>query len=570
MDEKGLRFRHAFIIILILFAVIFFFVVRIQIIEGRRYYQLSEENRVREVYNAAPRGSILDRNGIILANSRPGFSVSIIPAVIDDRTTDELAVIVGMDPAAIRERMKRTRTPRIALKIKHDIDFNTLTKVEERMREKKGIVVGIEPLRNYPHDSLFCHVLGYVGEVTYGELGGPSEYRYGDFVGRMGIEEFYEGKLRGKDGVTYMEVDAYGNELGPIAEKRPLPLTEGESITLTIDAALQESAAVYLAAYKKAAVVALDPGTGDVLTLYSKPGFDPNVFIQGLTMEAWREIEGHQDAPLYDRAIMSGYPPGSTYKPFVALAALDQGLVKADRKFAPCTGKFRMGNRVFRCWSVHRRKDLVEALVHSCDIYFYQLGLLVGIDGMHELGKRLGLGEVCGIDLPEEKKGLLPDTKWFDVRYRKQWSKGHVMNLAIGQGEILVTPLQLACAYAVLANEGKAVHPRLMKHGKPKLTETGISKEAIATVRQSLLKVVEEGTGVMARLGPMPIAGKTGTAQNPFGGDHSLFVGYSPVDHPEILVVVIVENAGHGGSIAAPIAGRLIEDFFNKHGPRSR
>ncbi len=569
MDEKILRFRRVFFFLLALFGIIFFFVFRLQVLEGRRYFELSEENRIRKIYMPAPRGKILDRNGVVLADSRPGFSVSIIPNIIEEETMIVLARILNVDLAEIKDWMKRTRTPQIALKIKHDVDFTTLTKIEENIKDMKGVVVGIEPLRNYPYDSLLSHVLGYVGEVTFAELGKKSDYKYGDFIGRMGIEEYYESKLKGKDGISYVEVDAYGNELGAVEGQRPKPLVEGNDIMLTLDVELQESVAVYLANYAKAAVIALKP-SGEVLVLYSKPGFDPNIFIKGLTRNEWHGIESHPYAPLYNRAIMSGYPPGSAFKPFVALAGLEAGLVDTLKRFNTCTGNFRMGNRVFRCWSRHRSLDLIGAIVNSCDIYFYQLGLLVGIDRMHELGTKVCFGNVTGIDLPEEKKGLMPDTKWFDNRYKKQWSKGHILNLSIGQGEILVTPLQLACAYTVFINDGEIVTPYLLIDKKSVNKNTKISLPAIKIVRHGLEKVVEEGTGMLARLGTMPVAGKTGTAQNPFGQDHALFVGFSPIEEPEILVAIIVENAGHGGSVAAPVAGRLIEDYFNKYGKKSR
>jgi len=343
MDEKGLRFRRAFIFILSFFAIIFFFISRIQILEGKRYYELSEENRVRKVYIPAPRGRILDRNGVVMANSRPGFSVAVIPNLVEEETIKELAQILSIDPQDIKDWIRKTRTPQIALKIKHDIEFTTLTKIEERLKDLKGVVVSIEPLRNYPYDSLLSHVLGYVGEVTFNELGGDGDYKYGDFIGRMGIEEFYESRLRGKDGIIYMEVDAYGNEVGPIAEKRPQVLIEGEDIRLTLDVELQESAAVYLTRYDKAAVIALNPNTGEVLILYSKPGFDPNIFVRGLTVEEWQKINHHPDAPLYNRAIMSGYPPGSSFKPFVALAGLEAKLVTPEKRFSPLHRQFSDG-----------------------------------------------------------------------------------------------------------------------------------------------------------------------------------------------------------------------------------
>jgi penicillin-binding protein 2 len=417
-------------------------------------------------------------------------------------------------------------------------------------------------VRNYPYGEILCHLLGYVGEITYDEVKNNETYSIGDYIGRMGLEQFYEKRLRGTDGVEYVEVDVRGRDLGTLSEKRPIPIIPGHDLITTIDLALSESVSVYLKDYKKAACVCLDPRNGEVLVLYSKPGFDPNLFSHGLGSEDWIRLNNDPDAPMYNRAIMSCYPPGSTFKPFVALAALDAAMVDENRRFEPCRGEYRLGTRIFKCWKKHGSLNLIDGVIHSCDIYFYQLGRLIGIDTLYERANRVGLGKITGIDLPNEKAGLLPDRRWFENRYGKNWTEGHILNLSIGQGDLLVTPLQLACAFTTFANNGMIVIPRLLKDTKPDYRRSGLSEEAIAKIKKSLAGVVSAGTGTLARIRQCTVCGKTGTAQNPHGDDHALFVGFAPADDPKILVCIIVENAGHGGSVAAPIAGRIMNLYL--------
>jgi penicillin-binding protein 2 len=458
--------------------------------------------------------------------------------------------------------MAMEKNPYMSVKVGHDVPFDKFSIIEESLEDLKGVEVGIEPLRNYPYQEDFSHLIGYVGEITEAELKTTDAYLPGNYLGRMGLEEQYEDILKGTDGVEYIEVDARGREVGPVLEKRPVPVTLGKDLYTSVDFALTESTALYLADYEKGAVVALDPRTGEILTLYSKPGFDPNLFVRGVGTDEWQVLNNAENAPMYNRATMSCYPCGSTFKPFIALAALDAGMIDENRVFEPCRGQYILGRRSFRCWKIHGRLALVDAIIHSCDVYFYQLGRFIGVDTIASRLRKIGFGQVTGIDLPQEKTGILPDRKWFAARYGDYWTEGHILNLSIGQGDLLVTPLQLACAYSLFVNGGRIPRPHLLKAEKITYLSTGINPAALEVVCRGLKGVVSVGTGVMAQVRDIEVSGKTGTAENPHGKDHSWFVGYAPAQEPKILVCVLVENAGHGGSVAAPIAGKIINAYL--------
>ncbi|UCD18933.1 MAG: penicillin-binding protein 2 [candidate division WOR-3 bacterium] len=563
MDEKVVNFKIIRNIILVLAVVLVGWSIRLQIVEGKKYSRLSEENRIRRIFNPAPRGRILDRNGVEVANTRPGFYVSVVRAAIDDETLSALSRILGMSIQDIVEKSKIEKNIYNPVKIAHDISYEQLSLIEERIDLFNGVEVGVEPLRHYPYNDLLFHLVGYVGEITCEEIEGDPGYVLGDYIGKMGVERYYEKILKGTHGIEYVEVDAKGKEVGKIAEKRSVPPTPGVDVNITIDIALTESISVYLEDFEKAACVCLNPKNGAVLALYSKPSFDPNLFIHGLNSEEWNTLLTDPSAPMYNRVTMSCYPPGSTFKTFIALAALDSRMTVKEKRFEPCLGLYRLGRRDFKCWKRHGSLDLINAIVHSCDVYFYQLGRAIGIDTIAERTSRFGFGKRTGIDLHNEKAGNLPGRSWLEKRYGMNWTQGHIFNLSIGQGDLLVTPLQLACAYSLFVNDGKIPMPHVISRNDTTYFTTNISTEAIETVKNALIGVVERGTATAVRIPGIPACGKTGTSQNPHGDDHALFAGYAPVDDPQILVCVLVENAGHGGSIAAPITRRIIEAYLN-------
>jgi penicillin-binding protein 2 len=561
MDENIRKFKIFRNAILIAFAVVILSGIKLQLVEGKKYYRLSEENRIKQRHIPAPRGRIFDRYGIEIANTRPGFYVSVVQALVDEKTLHKLSYILNTDTEVMMSKCRLEQNPFMAVKIAHDISFEQLSIIEEHIDELTGVDVGVEPLRNYPYDDLVCHLVGYVGEVTDREIKKNGDYSINDWVGRMGLEAFYEEDLRGREGIEYLEVDARGREVGTISEKRPTPVIHGEDLHTTIDVALAESVGVFLQEHTRAACVCIHPQTGEILVLYSKPGFDPNGFVHGFKKAEWEALNNSPDAPMYNRATMSLYPAGSAFKPFVALAALDAQMVNGEKTFAPCRGRYRLGRRIFRCWDEHGKLNLHRAIVHSCDIYFYQLGRYIGIDTLIASVQQVGFGRRTDIDMPMEKAGLLPDRTWFEKRYGANWTDGHIFNLSIGQGDLLVTPLQLVCAYSLFANNGAVVTPHVIKKMTPTYDTTTISTEALAAVKRALRAVVTSGTGQLANVPDCDVCGKTGTVQNPHGDDHAIFVGYDPAEKPDIMIVVLVENAGHGGSVAAPIVGKIIRAY---------
>uniref|UniRef100_A0A7C4TFH7 Penicillin-binding protein 2 n=1 Tax=candidate division WOR-3 bacterium TaxID=2052148 RepID=A0A7C4TFH7_UNCW3 len=565
MEQELKRYRVFEAGLILAFSLIIIFSFKLQIFEGKKYYRLAEENRIKKKYIMAPRGKIFDRNGKEIANTRPGFYASIIPALIDSFTIEKLAQILNIDKSRIIAKINLEKNPYVSLKIAHDITIAQLSLLEESIEELRGIEVGVEPLRNYPYNELFSHALGYVDEITKEEIKNLPSYKTGDYIGRSGLEKVYESHLKGKDGIEYIEVDVRGKEVGRLSEYRPLPVEPGKDLWTTLDLELAESTAVFMKEYERGAAVAFNPQNGEVYLLFSKPVFDPNKFISGLSDSEWQALNNPKVAPLLNRATMSCYPIGSTIKPFIALAALDANLIKVEKTFSPCKGVYYLGKRPFRCWKIHGQLSLIDAIINSCDIYFYQLGRFIGIDIIAEYLNKFGFGKETGIDLIPENRGILPDRKWFENKYGKNWTEGHIFNLSIGQGDILATPLQLACAYSVFANDGKIAIPHLTKIDRKQKREILIDKKAVETIKKALSGVVARGTGVLARVLDIEICGKTGTAENPHGEDHSIFVGFAPAQNPEILVCVIVENAGHGGSIAAPIAGKIIKTFLLKN-----
>ena len=567
MDETLGKFKVIRNIIVILAAIMVLWSIKLQLFEGQKYLRLSEKNRIRHRYIAAPRGRILDRSGVEIANTRPGFYVAIVRATIDQETIDFLARILEMEPNLIIERSRIEKNAYNPVKIAHDISYEQLSLIEESIESLSGVEVGVEPLRNYPYAALLFHQVGYVGEITSGELERDQSYAIGDYIGKMGLEQYYENILRGTRGVDYLEVDARGKEVGKITEKRSMPPIPGEDLETTIDIALTESVAVYLKDHERAACVCLDPQNGEIFVLYSKPGFDPNLFAHGILRVEWDILNKNPSAPLYNRTTMSCYPPGSTFKPFIALAALDSRMVELSQRFETCTGEYRLGRRTFGCWKKHGRLDLFEAIINSCDIYFYQLGSMIGIDTISNRASIIGFGKKTGIDLPGEKQGIMPNRAWFEQHYGRNWTKGHMFNLSIGQGDVLVSPLQLACAYTIFANEGRVPIPHIIRKNDTIYNATNLSLEVIATIKAALTDVVARGTGTLARVLDTEVCGKTGTSQNPHGEDHSLFVAFAPATDPKILVCLVVENAGHGGSVAAPIAGRIIKSFLSATKP---
>ncbi len=546
---------------------------QLQIISGKRYFRLAEANRIRKVFTPAARGKILDRNNTILADSRPAFSLSVIPCEMDSQTISNLTTFAQIDNIRIKDWLTNFAYLRTPIKIKRNIDLPTIFKIEENLKILPGVSVEIEPIRNYPLGPSAAHLLGYLGEVTPEEMKSDTYYRPWHYTGRAGLEAQYEVYLRGKEGIRYVEIDALGREIGPLPEKREILPVAGNDIYLTIDAELQKLAYELISKYKRAAVVGIDIKDGGILCLVSQPSYNPELLTQGIEGQEWKKIIHDKSSPLLNRVLMSAYPPGSTIKPLIALAGLESNLITQESRFAPCQGSFTYGNRKYKCWSKHGSLNLTNAIAYSCNVYFYQLGLRLGLDRISSYLLQWRINEKTNIDFRPERAGNVPTREWLDKRYGKnRWTSGILPNLAIGQGEILITPLQLATIYSAIAGDGEYYEPHLLKMIKnnekivyefqPKKKKINVSSENIKIIKRALIDVVKFGTGGGAYLTNITVAGKTGTAENPPHPDHAWFVGYAPAENPEVVFCVLVENVGKGGAISAPIVQQLIRKYF--------
>jgi penicillin-binding protein 2 len=589
------RDRVLRIVVSAIFGMVLLRLFSLQVLAGDRYRELSEENRIRVEVLTAPRGEIRDRKGRLLTDNVPSFTVTIDPydkAYVDrpaglDSTVARLSGILGVEAEALIAKVKKEKKQSfLVIRLKRNADLKSVAYISEHRSELPGVDVEAEPLRRYPYGLLGSHLLGYVGEISDKELEDPkfsSAYTRGDLIGRMGIERQYERFLRGIDGKRFVEVNALGRKAELLGDKRPIEPRRGADVSLTIDLDLQRAAEEAFRPGARGAIIAMDPRTGEVLALASKPNYDPNEFSTGITQARWDELSQGGNYPLFNRAIQAAYPPGSTLKPFLALAGLTVHAISAATTFRePCFGYYQFGSRRFGCWDKggHGWLALREAIARSCDVYFYQLGLRTGLDRISEFMKRLTLSERTGIDLPQERRGLFPDPGWYDRKYGiGRWSKGLVLNLAIGQGEASLTPIKLAQITAAIANNGTLLRPHLLREitrdGAPVpravppadslRRELHLEPGVLAAVRAAMVAVVNDqgGTGGSARVDSVTVAGKTGTAQNPHGEDHALFICYAPAANPEIVVVALAENAGHGGSEAAPLAQKVLQAYFH-------
>lgn len=558
----------------------------LQIMRGQEMRRLSEQNRVRKIKIVAPRGIIFDRTGKVIADTRPSFNVYVTPEDIKDfsQTVDGLAHLISCDREEIIERLKTAagKPPSFPVKIKPDIPMDEVARVESHRVYLPGVSIQIEPKRNYIYGESFAHVIGYVSEISEEELKkkGYETYSQGDSIGKYGLEKTYESYLRGTDGEKRVEVDAMGREVRTLDIVEPIP---GNSLHLNIDMELQ-LAADHALEGKRGAAVALDPKTGGVMVLASRPGFDPNKFASGISREDWKAIASDKMHPLQNRAIQAGYPPGSTFKVLMAIKALEEGVINEKTTFF-CSGGFAFGRRVFRCWQKrgHGSVSVQRAIKESCDVFFYNVGLKLGVDKIHEMAEAIGLGKPTGIDLPAEQKGIVPSTEWKMKRFHEQWYEGETVSVSIGQGAVWLTPIQLAQLSAFAATGGKNFKPQIVnrivstrgevvKTFAPVINaDVKLKKDTVRIVRDGMRDVVNDkgGTAYGSRVAGVSMSGKTGTAQagsmdkGKDFGDHAWFIAYAPSEDPAIAMSVLVEFGGHGGSQSAPIAKVITETLFN-------
>lgn len=593
-EEPGRRAFGLTIAVLVTFFILLTRLWYLQIIESENLRSLSESNRLRFVPVAASRGAILDRNGKLLVTNTPSFSVAVIPQDVKDKAglIASLARYLEVDQAELMGKWEKGkgRAKYYPIIMGSGISRDQLEFLEENRLRLSGIDIEMKPIREYPNGALASHLLGYLAEISEQEIGEDAfqEYNPGDYVGKSGIERSWERFLHGADGGRQLEVDARGRYLRTISESSP---TVGNSIVLTIDLELQKRAEQSFGD-KAGAAVALDVNSGEILAFASTPGFNPALFTQRMPQQQWQEYLNDKRHPLENKALKGQYPPGSTFKIITALAGLQAGLID-ENTTVNCKGSYTVGSDTFKCWEKHGHGavNLKRALKESCDVYFYQLGERLGVDRIAAAAREFGLGEPMGVGLENEKGGLIPTADWKEKKYKKKWYRGETLPVSIGQGYVLTTPIQLASMIATVANEGTVYRPHLVKRivdpdGKvvkefsPQvLRRTAVTPRFYRPVKEGLLAVVNEqrGTGAMARLYEVRVAGKTGTSQvvklrDSKGNvpyqyrDHALFVAFAPYDKPEVAVAVVVEHGEHGGSAAAPIAGSILRAYFEGKG----
>ena len=551
---------------IILIAGIFF----TQTLKYNLYRELSEKNRIRVVPLAAPRGKIYDRNGKLLVSNRISFDAEVIFDELTDKekVINQLSDILGTDKKVLSEKIEKARRmPFIPVKIKGDIGKKKAIQIEEARMGLPGVIVTTKPLRSYIYKNTLSHITGYLGKISESELQRYKTYGYRmqDFVGKDGIERKYNDYLRGVDGGLQTEVDNKGRQLSLLAIKEPRP---GRDLHLSVDIELQKFCDSILSD-KKGAIIAMVPSTGEILALVSHPDFDPNIFISPSSIkEVSNLLNDSRTFPMLDRAISGTYPPGSVFKVVIMDAALESGKFNKEDTFF-CKGSFPVGNRLFRCWKNkgHGTQNIIVGVKNSCNVFFYQLGLLVGADVLAKYAFRLGLGRPTGIDLPGEASGLVPSPSWKRRELRARWFKGETANYAIGQGYLLVTPIQVLRLISTIANGGRLVQPFVVERiGDIRLDhpieDIGMKEEALEIIKEGLRDVVNDphATGIYAKSEDVIIAGKTGTAQNPGGKPHAWFTGFAPFENPGISVVVFIEHGGKGGLEPARFARKIIEE----------
>lgn len=585
-DVQG-RLLLVRVVVLIIVGLLVVRLWQLQVRDGVYYRNLSHDNRTRSVALHPVRGFIYDRNGILLANNVPVFNLYVELGDVPDREalTGKLVKLLSLDRGELIRTME-THVGGTPVRLKKGVSLKEAAIIESHRLDLPGVVIRAEFQRNNPEGGYAAHVLGYVGVASEEQLAREASQGLpaGSIIGQYGVERIYERTLRGHAGRKLIEVDALGHEKRLISVDKP---QVGNDVYLTIDFRLQKLAEDLLGE-EAGAIVALDPQTGAILALASRPSFDPNALSRGLRADVWNDILQDERHPLTNRAIQGQYPPGSTFKIIMATAALDTNEIgPADT--LDCGGRFRLGRRTYRDWKKygHGAVDLRKAIAQSCDVYFYHLGNRMGVDTIAFYARQFGLGEKTGIDLPAERAGLIPSSEWKQRTQGEPWYPGETTSVAIGQGFVTVTPLQMAKVIGMIGNNGIAFQPHVLRGVRGRrgewidewsptqttpLTLPAHQQEAI---QAALAAVVTEGTARESQSSVVPLAGKTGTAQvvslrseseeetpKRFR-DHAWFVAYAPFERPRIAVAVLVEHMGHGGSAAAPLAKELIEAYVS-------
>jgi penicillin-binding protein 2 len=555
---------------------------RTQIVRNSEFVLRSEDNRFRMVPIPAPRGTIFDRNGKVVAETVTGYTLSLEPGPRDSvrARLAALVPVLELDSAQVAETLERARKdPKEPVVVSDALTFRQLSRLQEQPARLPGVVLEARPVRRYPYGDATAHIVGYVSEINERELASPTwqGYKLGQQIGKAGVERQYERMVGGTPGTRYIEVDARGRLVGRFAEQLTKPPQAGGDLRLTVDVELQRYVRAVFPAGMKGAVVAMVPSTGEILAMYSAPTYDPNLLVGRISPAVWKELNG-TSRPLLNRATNGIYPPGSTWKLATAIIGLERGAITPEYKMPiACTGGMPYAGRYSRCWKKegHGPQDLIQAIANSCNVYFYQLGIRLGIKLLTQEGTRLGFSRKTSLDLPGEKVGTFPASReWYKRRFGWTPPPSEVMNLAIGQGPNSQTPIRMAQFFSALAGDGTAAAPHIVARrpgGAPE-TDLRMSPTTLAAVHQGLARVVEAGGSAHAvELRRWKLYGKTGTAQNAQDAKnhHAWFTGFAGPrgGAPEIVVAVIVEYGGSGSGAAAPVAARIADYYLNKkHG----
>lgn len=553
----------------------------LQVYEGDKYMRLADGNRIRVIPNVAPRGNIYDCNGVPIVNNRPGFTVSLLPltAPVSGDVIERLAGLLQIPKKNIQDKID-DHVGLDPIRIKSDVGPEIITIIEEQRNKFPGVIIEVQPVRYYLFREQGAHIYGYVSEISESELERKKDagYRLGDMIGKFGLELYYDKELRGKDGGKRVEVDVNGKPVQILGEESPKP---GYDFYLTIDYRIQ--AAVEKAVddtLKKigagaAAAVVLNPQNGEVLAMVSRPTFDPNLFVNGISEKDWKPLNDNPYHPMINKVINGEYPPGSTFKIVTGIAALSNGNITPEQKILD-TGKFYIDEKTNAGGEVLGWIAFEDAMAHSNNYYFYELGYRLGIDNLEDYARMFGLGKETGINLPDESEGVVASSHYKKETFGEEWYIAETLDAAIGQGFQLVTPLQAAMVMGEIAADGKLYRPhlvkrivandgRIIKEFEPELvSKLHVTDSALYHVQRGLHGVTTYGTAAGAFAGfPVEVAGKTGTAENSQGADHGWFVAYGPFKEPTVAVAVIVEQGGFGSLSAVPIGRSILEAVFN-------
>jgi penicillin-binding protein 2 len=590
------RVTGVMICVLAVFAVLLLRLIYLQVIRGEEYLLLSLNNRIRLQSIDPPRGLIYDRQGYVLVENRPSFDVSITlkDAASVDETIEKVSDHLEVLPQELMQKLSNSKSISAykPILLKQDIGRNALASIEAHKYDLPGITVNVKLRRHYLNVQDAAHLIGYLSEISPDELTGKKYpgRRRGDFIGKFGAEKAYENYLRGTRGGRQVEVNANGQVVRVLKTVAAKP---GQNIYITIDHVLQKKAESLLRGVAGAAV-AMEPDSGRILALASSPSFDQNFFASGMSHEQWDSLISNPFRPMENKAIQGEYPPGSTYKIVTAMAGLEEGVIDENTQVF-CPGFYRFGNRTYRCWKKggHGQVEILKAIIESCDVYFYKVGELLGVDRLAWYAKAIGLGSPTGINLDKEAKGLIPTAAWKKRRTGVPWQKGETLSVAIGQGFNLATPLQMVGLMAAIANGGTRYQPRILEaikapdgrllyQSEPQVIgKVPLSERTLELIRTGLWAVVnsDRGTARGSRLADIEISGKTGTSQvvsrkkddtrpeeeRPAHlRPHAWFVAYAPSDNPVIAVAVLIEHGEHGSSAAAPVAKELIKNYLRK------